>query len=61
MSDEIKKDNSTPEIQPEIKKAADTHLPDEELERVVGGATGTHIKQGTITLRKNTGDQAKEY
>jgi hypothetical protein len=51
MSDESKKDNPTPEIQPEIKKPADTHLPDEELKKVVGGASsGKHIKDVTIDL-----------
>jgi hypothetical protein len=50
MSDESKKDNPTPEIQPEIKKPTDTHLPDEELKKVVGGGSGKHIKNVTIDL-----------
>ena len=47
MSDEIKKPED----------AANAPLPEEELEKVVGGAsTGKHIKEGTLHVRKNSGD-----
>jgi hypothetical protein len=60
------KEDAMDSKEPEIKKSEeinDAPLVEGQLEKVVGGGAvqGTHIKQGYITVRKNTGDQAKEY
>jgi hypothetical protein len=57
MTDEIKKDEQTPEVKTE---PSGEPLPESELKQVVGGtaspnlfgacATGKHIAKGTITV-----------
>ena len=51
--------------EPEIKKPEeidDALIPEEQLEKVVGGGAvkGTHIAKLTVELARNGGDQAKE-